>query len=131
MGSKALLENNNVNIFSVPPVVLLLLKEVIKRVLFRLHRALLCFCCGSIPEGKVVTEIASIFLNNPFSLRFAALVIGCGIIKTAVQTTVEVSIAERARLCSACLFTSVKFLFAGKTYFHEFNPWCCWRIVKI
>ena len=122
MGSKTLLENNNVNIFSVPPVVLLLLKEVIKRVLFRLHRALLCFCCGSIPEGKVVTEIASIFLNNPFRLRFAALIVGCGIIKTAIQAAVEVCIAERACLCSACLFTSVKFLFAGKTYFHVFNP---------
>ena len=122
MGSKALLENNNVNIFSVPPVVLLLLKEVIKRVLLRLHRALLCFCCGSISEGKIIAEIASIFFNNPFSLRFAALVIGCGIIKTAVQTTVEVCITERARLCSACFCASLKFPFAGKTCFHGFNP---------
>jgi hypothetical protein len=112
-------------------VVLLLLKEVIKRVLLRLHRAFLCFCCGSISEGKIVTEIASIFLNNPFSLRLAALVIGCGIIKTAVQATVEVCITERARLCSACFCANLKFSFTGKAYFHEFNPWCCWRIVKI
>ena len=122
MGSKALLENNNVSIFSVPPVVLLLLKEVIKRVLLRLHRPLLCFCCGSISKRKIVAEIASILLNNPFSLRFAALVICARIVKLAIQTAVEVCITERARLCSACLFANLKFSFAGKTYFHGFNP---------
>jgi hypothetical protein len=96
-------------------VVILLLKEVIKRILLFLYRALLCFCCGSIPEEKIVTKIASIFLNNPFSLRFAALVVGCRIIKAAVQAAVEICITERARLCSACFFANIEFSLAGKT----------------
>jgi hypothetical protein len=122
VGSKALLEYNNVKIFSVPPVVLLLLKEAIKRVLLCRRRPLLYFCCRCIPEGKIITKVTSIFLNDPFRLRFAALIVGCGIIKAAVQAAVKVRITERARLNSASLLASVKFSFAGKANFHDCSP---------
>jgi hypothetical protein len=77
----------------------------------------------SLPEFKKITKIRTVLVQNSFSLRFAAVVIGSGIIKRAVHTAVQISPAGRALRLTAgkniifdCLFTLVTESHGNKSY---------------
>ena len=69
-------------------------------------------------EFKVIAEITPILFHNPLRLRFATVVIRPGVIKSAVETDVQIAPAERADIPSPHGCLSVQFFPALVTHSH-------------
>jgi hypothetical protein len=73
---------------------------------------------SGIPEGKIIAEVAPLFFKNPFGLGFAALVIGPGIMESAVPAAFEIGSAGRAGFRATDPVRDRQFFLAAITPFH-------------
>jgi hypothetical protein len=80
------------------------------------RQALWLFFC--VPEAKEVTEIGPVFIHNPFSLIFPAVIVSTALIKNTVQTTVKIRTAARTLRLSADWKILRYFLLTEMTDFH-------------
>lgn len=75
-----------------------------------------------ISEEKIIAEVAPLFLENPFGLRFTALVISTGVIKGAVPAAFEIGAAGRTGLRATDPVRDAQFFPAAVTTFHVERP---------
>jgi hypothetical protein len=80
------------------------------------HRAG-AFAC-SLPENKIVAEVASALLHDALGLGLSAIVVSPRAVKPAVETDMQIRPAGRARLRPPDFSLDGDFLSAGVTDFH-------------
>jgi hypothetical protein len=83
-------------------------------------------------EGKIVAKIRGLLINDALSLRFPAFIMRALVVKSAVQTAVQIAVAVRAGIGAPYPVARFDWFFAAMAVRHsEHLPYAACKIVFV